>query len=142
MRQGAHRTRMGWSAEILGRGSDQFPVDAQPELLAHLEKRHALGRYANDAAGAGIAPLASLPLLDDEAAEAANLDAAAAAQGVRHAAEHRVDDDLSVAAGIPRIASHQLFDQVAFGHGRALLPLVLGCALFRTAPFAVFAIQP
>src|SRR5262245_28950123 len=116
MRQGAQSTCM-CRGSVWGIGSvDGLAIDAQLQLLADFEEWHALGRHGDDASGLWVASLTRLPLLDDEAAEAAHFDAIAAAQGVGHAAEHRVDDHLRIATRVTGIDADDFLDQVAFRH--------------------------
>src|SRR5438876_3554622 len=79
-------------------GGPRLAVDAEPELLPHLEERHPLGVHGDQRARLGIPPLARLAVLHDEAAEAADLDPLAARERLAHAVEDRVDHHLGVAA--------------------------------------------
>src|SRR5205085_9822527 len=85
IRHGAHRARCAMArsraaappGSALGRGLGGalgVAVDPQPQFLADLEERHPLGRHRDALAGARIAPVARLAVLDDEAAETADLD--------------------------------------------------------------------
>src|SRR5437867_5139971 len=72
IRQGAQRT---CTSRLVGvRGCPRFPVDAESQLLAHLEERDPLGMHVDQRAGLRVAPLARLALFHDEAAETAYLD--------------------------------------------------------------------
>src|SRR6266480_4703686 len=130
MRHGAHRTSMPSSAWLVGGASSTsrlvrvgsrpgLAVDAQAELLPHLEERHPLGVHGDQRARLGVAPLARLALLHDEAAEAANLDPLAARERLAHAVEDRVHHHFGVAAREAREELQYLVDQVALGHARA-----------------------
>src|SRR5262249_10857899 len=56
-------------------GRPRLAVDAQTELLPDLEERDALGVHGDQGAGLGVASLARLAVLHDEAPETADLDA-------------------------------------------------------------------
>src|SRR5688572_21613565 len=71
---------LGGGGGSLGVGLGLLAVDALLELLARLEERDALGHHRDHLAGLRVQPLASVAALDDEAAEAADLDAFAARQ--------------------------------------------------------------
>src|SRR5262245_4054397 len=71
-------------------------VDHLLELLAHLEEGRALGGDVHRLAGLGIPAFAGLANLHLEAPEAADLDALALAERLRHRVEDRVDHDLRV----------------------------------------------
>src|SRR5678815_5330842 len=64
------------------------------QFLARLEIRNLFGGHFDARSGLGIAPDAGLPLARAEAAEAADLDLVAAAQGFHDAVEDGLDDDL------------------------------------------------
>src|SRR5512138_3597805 len=62
-------------ADLALRVPDRLPVDAELQLLADLEERYALRGDRYDGARLRVPTLARLAVLDDEAAEAADLDA-------------------------------------------------------------------
>src|SRR5262249_7113778 len=95
----------------------RLAVDPEAQLLADLEKRHALGVDRDQRAGLRAAALAGLPLLHHEAPEAPDLDALAAHQRLGQAVEHLVDDDFGIAAREPGEQLHHLVDEIALGHG-------------------------
>src|SRR4029453_16006356 len=64
MRHGAQRTCIRTSVDGLGVvGRPRLAVDAQAELLAHLEERDALREHGDERPGLRVAPLACLALL-------------------------------------------------------------------------------
>src|SRR5512139_4046679 len=130
MRHGAQRARWGMasarrrlppSALRGGLGAALgVAVDAQAQLLADLEERHPLGGHGDALAGARIAPVARLAVLDHEAAEAADLDPLAAPQGVGETLEDGVDHDLRIPPRKARVEGHELVDEGPLGHRRYL----------------------
>src|SRR6185295_10131951 len=80
-------------------GIVRLSVDPQLEFFADLEEGNALGGDGHDAPGLGIATLARLPVLDDETAEAADLDALTLGEGIGHALEDGLHHDFGV---VPR----------------------------------------
>src|SRR5581483_10647771 len=122
MRQGAQSTCMVASEGVgVGRRVG-LAVDPQPQLLPYLEERDALGAHGDDRPGLRIAAVAGLTVLDHEAAEAADLDALAAAERCRHAVEHGVDHRLGVAPREPGEALDDLLDEIPLGHRAPWLP--------------------
>src|SRR5207244_1422978 len=117
-------TRGGDSALALrgggrrGRGVGRVvDVDALLELLARFEERHPLRHHRHHLAGLRVEPLARVAALDDEAAEAADLDALAARQRFGEAREHRVHQRFGLT---PRDAGPGIddrLDQLALRHG-------------------------
>src|SRR5579885_676959 len=122
MRQGAQSTCMPDSEGVGIRRRVGLAVDPQPQLLADLEERDALGTHGDDRPGLRVAAVASLAVLDHEAAEAADLDALAAAERGRHAVEHGVDHCLGVAPREPGKALDDLLDEIPLGHRAPWLP--------------------
>src|ERR1043165_728008 len=76
-------------------------VDALAQFLARLAVRHVLLRHVNLLAGCRIAAGARRPVVEPEAAEAADLDAMPAEQALRH----RIEDHLH---SVPGILRHEL----------------------------------
>src|SRR5213080_1104312 len=114
IRHGAQRT---CTSRLVGvRGGPRLPVDAESQLLAHLEEGDALGVHVDERAGLRVAPLARLAVLHDEAAEAADLDALAAREGRGQAVEDGVHHDLRLAPREAREVLHHLVDEPALGH--------------------------
>src|SRR6266581_9297195 len=93
-------------------------VHAFAQFLAGLEMRHILGGNEHLLAGLRVAPGARRPVIEGEAAEAADLDAVAAGQCRRH----RIEDHLHRVVGILRRqlreARGQTADQLGLGHRR------------------------
>src|SRR5262245_48823106 len=105
-RSPTYAIRHGAQSGCATRGSGLFgvrrreglAVDAQAQLLPHLEEGHALRVHGDQLAGLRVAPLARLAPLHDEAPEAADLDPLALGQRRRHAVEDGVDHHLGVTA--------------------------------------------
>src|SRR5258707_9126126 len=108
----------------LARGGLRFlggRVDALAQLLARLEVRHVLLRHLHLLARLRIAAGARRPVVQPEAAEAADLDAVAGEQRLRHRIEDHLDRVLGVLRHQLRIALGEARDQFGLGHA-TLLP--------------------
>src|SRR5258708_39321346 len=86
----------GSAAALTTQGALGFLVQPVAQVLAGLEVGHALGSDGDLLAGARIAAGARLALLDREGAEAAQLDAIAARQGLGDLVKDRGADPLDI----------------------------------------------
>src|SRR5262245_8831495 len=98
-------------------------VDALAQILARLEMRHVLARQRDGLAGLRVAALAWRAEMEREAAEAADLDAAALGERVAHDLEDLLDGQLDVLGGQVLLLRCNELDEFRFGH--ALGPVVL-----------------
>src|SRR5512135_1889342 len=87
--------------------------------------RHVLLRHLYFLAGLRIATDARWPVIQSEAAEAANLDAIARQQRLRHRIEDHLHRVLRVLGHQLRVALREASDQFRLGHGRPISLSVL-----------------
>src|SRR3954454_9417039 len=92
-------------------------VDALAQLLAGLEMGYVLLRHLHLLAGFGVAAGARRPVVQAEAAEAADLDAIAGEQRLRHRVEDHLDRVFRVLRHQLRVALRQPRDQLRLRHG-------------------------
>src|SRR5690242_11412138 len=90
------------------------------KFFAGFEVGNLLGWDVDTGSGLRISSYAGLPLARAEAAEAADLDFVAAAQGLHDAVEDGLDDDLRLFAGHFDYA-RDLLNQIRLGHVHASL---------------------
>src|SRR5271170_1185470 len=95
---------------------DRVSIEALAHFLAGLEERRELLGDRHLVAGARIAAGARLALLGREGAEAAQLDALAAGEGVGDLAEYGVDDVFDVALIEMRIAGRHALHELRLDH--------------------------
>src|SRR5688500_12208484 len=94
-------------------------VDALAQILAGLEVRHVLARQRDGLAGLRVAALARRAEVQREAAEAADLDAAALGERIAHDLEDLLDRQLDVLGGQVLLLRCNELDEFRFGHARA-----------------------
>ena len=105
------------AARTVAGSARRLGVDRFAQGLARLEVRHQLLGDHHLLAAARVAPDAGRSAVDGEAAEAADLDAVAARQRVRHGVEDGLDGELGVALRELREAFGEMGDEVGAGHG-------------------------
>jgi len=79
------------SGQIIHRS--RLVVDAHSQLFTHFEEGDTFGRNRHDFTRLGVAPIPRPPMLDHEAAEAANLDSLFPLQRVDQRIEDGVDNN-------------------------------------------------
>ncbi len=78
--------------------------------------RHVLGRDLHRVAGLRVAPDAAGPVMQREAAEAADLDAIALGERIRNLIEHELDRQLHILVHQMGLLEGQPFNQFRLGH--------------------------
>src|SRR5438552_5739180 len=98
------------------RASALLEVDAFSQFLAGLEMRDVLFRHLDPLAGLGVASGAGRPVVEAEAAEAADLDSLPLGQAFGHGVEDHLHRDFGVFGYQLRELRRQAADQLRFGH--------------------------
>src|SRR5579872_5440762 len=119
-RGGPWLVRLAWLRKRLGGGRGflggrRGVIYHVLKFFAGLKVGDLLGWNVDTGSGLRIPPDAGLPLARTEAAETADLDLVASAQGLYDAVEDGLDDDLGLFAGHLHYA-RDLLNQIRFGH--------------------------
>src|SRR5262245_22208857 len=118
-----------------GSCSTLLEVDAFAQFLAGLEVRDMLLGHLHAFAGLGIAPRPRRPVVQAEAAEAADLDPLALGQTVGHGVQDHLHREFGVLGYQLRELRRQAVDQLRLGHhGLAYPALLLSSLAFSNAP--------
>src|SRR6266568_2391945 len=122
---------------------DDHPASSVHELtqpLSDLEERHLLAGNAHAGPGLRVPADAGPPLANLEAAEAADLDLVAPAEGVRDGLEDRVHDGLAVLLRqIGRLG--ELVDQIRPRHDRESPGMIISALLGSTRARSTLALR-
>src|SRR5215471_4994499 len=132
------------NAAPYGSCSTLLEVDAFAQFLAGLEVRDMLLGHLHAFAGLGIASRPRRPIVQAEAAEAADLDPLALGQAVGHGVEDHLHRELGVLGYQLRELRRQAVDQLRLGHHGLAYPwfLLSSLALRRAPRLVVPALAP
>src|SRR5215467_7693090 len=110
-------------------------VHSLAQFLAGFEVRDVLLRHLHSLARLGIASRTRRPVVESEAAEAANLDAFSLGQALRHGVENHLDRKLGIFGHQLRELRRQAVDQLRFGHHGLAYPwFLLSSLALSSAP--------